>query len=417
MEKVDFKDCRSRIPIVKAAEKIGYVLRPEKGKGSSVCMGIPDGQGGFIDNIIVSNGGTTYNNHYFNPRNSMDKGDLIAFIQNHLNEFEAHCCVFTTSRYGNNSDYVRIAQVLAALLGIPLDTPVRTADGGRTKLDKPHTFDVGTYIVEPLKPINRYFLTKERCLDNAVVNTFSPFIRSVAQQRNPRFFNTAFPYYEPGKTAICNFEIRNVDYKRHAAGGNKVSACWIAQFNERVWEIERVILFESAIDAMSYYELNRMQIESRLSTLAFVSVGGRVTRQQLLALKEHFSMAKFVCCYDNDFAGACFDIFTALTLAGKEYLIKEVGEQIEINYNDTCYSFAKDTLTLGAFSQMTGFRYNVLVHKPRFKDVARGSQAGEEPVTVWFKDWNDCLKARKTPQKAYSYGTGSNTQQVATQLH
>lgn len=406
MNRVDYKDCRSRIPIVKAAEKIGYVLRPEKGKGSSVCMGIPDGQGGFIENIVVANSGSTFNNHYFNPGNSFDKGDLIKFIQNHINEFETHCCVFTSSRTSSTSEYARVSQVLTALLGMPMDTPVRTATGGKTRLDKPYTFDVGTYIVEPLRPVNRFFLTDTRCLNILTVDKFAPFIRSVAQKRNPRFFNTAFPYYEPGKTDICNFEIRNVDYKRHAAGGNKVSACWMAQFNSRPWEVEHVLLFESAIDAMSYYEINRMKIQHRLATLVFVSVGGRVTRQQILALRDYYKMARFVCCFDNDYAGACFDIFTALTLAGKDYLIVEKDGEIEFTYNEQRFLLAKENLSLWAFSQATGFRYNVLVHKPRFTDNARREQPDEKEISVWFKDWNDCLKARKTPQKAYAYAIG-----------
>lgn len=409
MNKIDFKDCRSRIPIVKAAEKIGFVLRPEKGKGNSVCMGIPDGHGGFIENIIVINGASTFSNHYFNPGNSLDKGDLINFIQNRINDFEVHCCAFNTDRNASNGEYARISRVLAALMDTPLDTPIRTASGGKTKLDKPHTFDVSTYIVEPLRSVNRFFLTHQRYIDDKVVDSFAPFIRSVAQKKNPRFFNTAFPYYEPGKSAICNFEIRNVDYKRHAAGGNKVSACWMAQFTDKPWEVERVLLFESAIDALSYYEINWMQIHHRLSTLVFVSVGGRVTRQQIIGLRDYFTMARFVCCFDNDFAGACFDIFTALTLADKEYSIVEKDDQVEFLYNGKQFAMPKENLSLWAFSQQTEFRYNVLVHKPRFTDKARG---GNEEVSVWFKDWNDCLKARKTPRKGIAYGVGQGVSTV-----
>ena len=414
MNKVDFKDCRSRIPIVKAAEKVGYVLRPEKGKGNSVCMGIPDGHGGFMDNVIVINGATTFQNHYFNPNNSFDKGDLISFIQNRINDFESHCCVFTADKNTGNSAYGRVSRVLAALLDLPMDTPVRTADGSKARLDKPHTFDISTYIVEPLKPINRYFLTEKRCLAQSTIERFSPFIQSVAQRKNPGFFNTAFPYREPGKPDVCNFEIRNVDYKRHAAGGNKVSACWIAQFTDKPWEVERVLLFESAIDAMSYYELNWMRIQHQLSTLAFISVGGRVTRQQILGLREYFSVARFVCCFDNDFAGTCFDIFTALTLAGKDYSIVDNGDQVDFVYNGQKVTLEKEKLSLWAFSQKTGFRYNVLVHKPRFTDNARDEQGDEKEVSVWFKDWNDGLKARKTPQKDFALSGGQSTMIMRT---
>ena len=40
-----FDSYKLRIPITRAAEYIGYVLRADKGQGRSVTMGIHDGQG------------------------------------------------------------------------------------------------------------------------------------------------------------------------------------------------------------------------------------------------------------------------------------------------------------------------------------------------------------------------------------
>lgn len=407
---IDFKRCRDQIPIVKAAERIGYVLRPEKGKRSSVCMGLPDGRGGFRENIIVTDGGSTYQNHYFNPGNSFDKGDLISFIQNHIEEFESQCCVFTgrgNSQAGGRYDIERVSNVLSALTGMPLDTPVKTADGGKAKIEKAVTFSLNNYLIEELRPVNRYFLTETRKLGGETVDRFAPFIRSVAQVRNPRFFNTAFPYHEPGKKDICNFEIRNVDYKRHALGGNKVSACWIATFAQKAWQVEIVLLFESAIDALSYYELYRPQLEHRLDTLAFISVGGRVTKQQIQALKAYFRMARFVCCFDNDYAGVCYDIATSMALTDTPYSLKEEGDAVTFTCKEHTFTVPKADLNYKLFTTKAGVAYNIVVQKPQLIDRRRLVNGAE--TSVWFKDWNDILQQRKSPKKAYNYPAGKTS--------
>ena len=82
----------------------------------------------------------------------------------------------------------------------------------------------------------------------------------------------------PGNTDICNFEVRNYRYKGHSAGGNKVDACWVVSFNREPWNIEFVYLFESAIDAMSFYELNSFNPVKQIAAR-----GVRIYRRQRVA--------------------------------------------------------------------------------------------------------------------------------------
>lgn len=58
-------------------------------------------------------------------------------------------------------------------------------------------------------------------------------------------------------------------------------------------------------------------------------------------------------------------------------------------------------MTFTAFKNAAGLRQNILVKKPRFTDKSLDADGLTE--TVWFKDWNDCLKYRKTPKKNISF--------------
>ena len=64
---------------------------------------------------------------------------------------------------------------------------------------------------------------------------------------------------------ILNFEMRNyfaetnTNYKAFATGGDKAQSCWMANFVP-FDKVTDIYLFESAIDAMSFYEINHMRI-------------------------------------------------------------------------------------------------------------------------------------------------------------
>ena len=72
---------------------------------------------------------------------------------------------------------------------------------------------------------------------------------------------------------------------------------------------------------------------------------------------------------------------------------------VEFICNGRKFAIPRDKLTFTAFKNAAGLRQNILVKKPRFTDKSLDADGLTE--TVWFKDWNDCLKYRKTPKKEY----------------
>lgn len=89
---------------------------------------------------------------------------------------------------------------------------------------------------------------------------------------------------------ILNFEMRNyfaetnTNYKAFATGGDKAQSCWMANFVP-FDKVTDIYLFESAIDAMSFYEINHYTKET---TCAFISTGGYVTKSQIENISRIF---------------------------------------------------------------------------------------------------------------------------------
>ena len=170
----------------------------------------------------------------------------------------------------------------------------------------------------PIKKDNPY-LTVQRKLSPQTVEDFANrlFIYQVGKNNH-----IGFPFRKPSQMEILNFEMRNyfaetnTNYKAFATGGDKAQSCWMANFVP-FDKVTDIYLFESAIDAMSFYEINHYTKET---TCAFISTGGYVTKSQIENISRIFpsDKVKWNCCYDNDASGNGFDITTAYYLKGEE---------------------------------------------------------------------------------------------------
>jgi hypothetical protein len=152
--------------------------------------------------------------------------------------------------------------------------------------------------------------------------------------------NAVFPHFD-GDGAICGFEKKNRDFTGFASGGTK--ALWLSHAQARD---ERLILCESAIDALSYAALFR-DVNNRTR---YASVGGNMSPAQPHLIRSTIarmpSAAEIVAAMDNDDAG------------------RELAAAVEMAFHES----RKDDQT---------FR-------------------GHEPVG--FKDWNEMLLAAKRPR-------------------
>ena len=392
---VDWSVYKQKISIVQAAAQIGYCIRPEKGHGRSVTLGQKTSQGNWGDQLVVSNYAQPGSDWYFNrDGSSTDRGDLISFI---LYRIDAFCAAFHLERTPGvgAKDWKAVDRVLRRLSGLPdLPTPeaLKLTGGGDS------VFSLDSYQVEDLNEQGFAYLTLGRQIDREVVRLFAPFIRSIAKKASKkRFYNVGFPYVKPGHSEVVNFEVRNYQYKGHCKGGNKSDACWVASLAKDSSLVERVYLFESAIDAMSYYELHRPELKNLRDKIVLVSLGGGVSRGQIIALQDAYPLADFFACFDNDEAGIRYDIVVSCYLADRS-LQQSYGEK-EVSFvcNDRSFSVERSRLTYSLFVRLSAIRANIYVRKPT--PTGRSVTVNGEMKQEWFKDWNDCLKERRSARK------------------
>jgi hypothetical protein len=178
---------------------------------------------------------------------------------------------------------------------------------------------------------------------------------------------------------ILNFEMRNyfaetnTNYKAFATGGDKAQSCWMANFVP-FDKVTDIYLFESAIDAMSFYEINHYTKET---TCAFISTGGYVTKSQIENISRIFpsDKVKWNCCYDNDASGNGFDITTAYYLKGEEckaFARTNTGDTYKTIYlsfpDGNTQTFKEDAFSSGEYLKQHSID-NVNIIKPsRYKD-------------------------------------------------
>ena len=127
------------------------------------------------------------------------------------------------------------------------------------------------------------------------------------------FSNLAFPMSLPGKEGTVGLEERgrprldgSGGYKGKAEGSNSSEGLWIASPAETpLSSATRIYWFESAYDAMAYYQLHQKE-DRELRKAAFVSTGGNPTTGQMRGVISHSRSAVHHICFDTDSAGKEF---------------------------------------------------------------------------------------------------------------
>jgi hypothetical protein len=111
--------------------------------------------------------------------------------------------------------------------------------------------------------------------------------------------NIGFPYYDAEGETV-GYEIRNKQYKHMVEGSKRSSCIWHSNIPDT---LDRVVLTESPIDALSYH-----QLKGRENTL-YVAFAGAVGVEQIATLKAIIRRTdtspdfKFISAVDNDDAG------------------------------------------------------------------------------------------------------------------
>ena len=238
--------------------------------------------------------------------------NVISFITEHPDYFQEY--------YAGINPHHLVNLVCNRLLNNPIDYNMR-------HIIEPHhnakPFDMKDYSILQFKKHNMenikkfYPFFKSRMIDISTQKAFGASFmlatRKSSEQRSKYFRNLSFPLYIPGNTDIVGFEERGKPrldgtsgYKGKALGSNSSEGLWIASPNgTALKEAKDVLWFESAYDAMAYYQLHTDK-DASLANAVFLSTGGNPTVMQFRGVIKEARNACHHLCFDNDMAGRQF---------------------------------------------------------------------------------------------------------------
>ncbi len=187
------------------------------------------------------------------------------------------------------------------------------------------------------------------------------------------FRNIGFAYQTPEKadirtTPVQGYELVNYNYKRFAPGTDKSHDVWLASLAPEGTLPLHIVFAESAIDAMSFYQLHRHR--PNFAQALYVSVGGTLTNGQAEAVVDRYPDAKIHAAFDNDLNGSLYTIRLSAIKAQKALTVTRQLERKEILFELSNKKFAIpiDQLSLENFKKESGLRPLVREHKSQGKD-------------------------------------------------
>lgn len=332
MAELNYEDFKRRINIQDLLVDAGYSLNRRDGLRypSYVKMG-SDGRRVRGDKFIVTGNGLCC----FQPPEQKNY-NVISFIKEHPHFFSEYTPGMNTDRLVN--------LVCNRLLNQPIDMrPSVAASREHSKM----VFDPTAYKRlgfreddwDNPKAFYPYFKSRGIALDtqHAFSNHF--FISMREASNGKTYSNLSFPMRKPTDLAtMVGLEERGrpnakgrVMYKGMAAGSNATEGMWFASPSEEPLDkVKDVYWFESAYDAMAFYQLTKNELKndksrdsekelSRLDKSVYVSTGGNPSIYQFKGMIAETPEANHHLCFDRDRAGQMFAINFALTKAGRTF--------------------------------------------------------------------------------------------------
>jgi hypothetical protein len=396
MSELTYDDFKSRVNIQDLLVDAGYRLNRRDGMRypSYVRIG-SDGKRVRGDKFIVTANGLCC----FQPP-EIKNYNVISFIKEHPNLFAEYRPGMSTDRLVN--------LVCNRLLNHPVAERA-PRDFGRQRDTRPfdiyeyetHSFVNGDW--DSQKRFYPYF--QNRGINLQTQRAFSDHFFLATRERGDgkKYTNLSFPLSlaaMPGKE-IVGLEERSrpnaegkTAYKGMAAGSNAAEGLWIARlennrsdmgFTRTIGAAQDVYWFESAFDAMAYYQIKMNEPGNvgyhDLANAVYVSTGGSPTKKQFSSMIEHTPEAIHHLCFDRDRAGRMFAVNFALQKDGRVFTSHLTQDKEKLVVTDLTKGFKRHELPMEPFD---------------FRDIcdrlgidSRG--IGYEPCDGRYKDWNDQL--------------------------
>ncbi len=318
------------------------------------------------------------------------------------------------------------------------------------------TFDRKDFSTQ--KPFYSYFKTRGISLDTQKAFAHNFFIAIKEASNNKTYTNLAFPLRKPNdlKTIVGLEERSRADingktaYKGMAAGSNATQGLWIASpMGKDLSQAKNVYWFESAFDAMAFYQIKKEQLDDTiggyeymqsegtyngsaeikeftrelfdLKKSVFVSTGGNPSIQQFKGMLAETSNANHHLCFDRDMAGRMFAMNFLIAKSGKNlkhfesiqkdfkdnrFSLNQLAEELHIDMtlrNDTLGEYMKTLKNDSIFSGNEDYLPKELLDLyGTYESNAIEYYAAKQGGLVCKEDLSDMEDELKKSNKAYS---------------
>lgn len=371
---LDIQQLKAKVGVIDVAAALGYRIKAKAGiPGRSRWIEMVKGDlNNPVDTLVISNADNKSTQGFF--RRTGGKGDVVALIRENLNELN----------HSTDPEWVRVMCVMADFANVPRPEVASLYRDINENNKVARELDAERYKVKPVEYVQVKRLLSDRGLTEETAKAFAPFICEIKDTTNDKYkgYNLGFPYSEAGDSKTVGYEIRGVKgYKAKAAGSNSSTAAWIADFaGLKGQQPNRVFCFESAFDAMAFYQRNRAEA----SDAVLVSVGGQMGAKQMTYLLEHYHGARFVDCFDNDAAGRVYGVNLSLLAAGvSAHVVPVKGQGVSVEYD-------------GKTQLLPMSEANAKGMKKHF-GISSGVEVRTAPSD--FKDWNDVVLGNRIEPK------------------
>ena len=397
MTELTYEDYKRRLSIQELLVDAGYKLNRRDGlRCPSYVRTDGDGRRVRGDKFIVTSNGFCC----FRPPEHKNY-NVISFIKEFPELFPEYTAGMSKDRLVN--------LVCRRLLNEPQEIR-ETRIYNPAKDNKP--FDISEYDIhafriddwESQKKFYPYFRNRGIDLDTQRVFCGHFFLAAKHRTDGKAYTNLAFPMSLPafpGKQ-IVGLEERsrpNIEgktaYKGMAAGSNATEGMWIGRLNSHRSDVgfnvplsgaKDVYWFESAFDAMAFYQLEKKQTAAYadLGNAVFVSTGGTPSVRQFAGMLEQTPGANHHLCFDRDRAGELYAVNFALQMNGRTF---------------NSHTTKKDTLVVTDLAGKYG-RTELDVRTFDFDAVCKelALEKGRIdycPAKEGYKDWNDQLLGKR----------------------
>lgn len=364
-----FSEVKAKVGIDDVARSLGYVIDRKAGVGKYFEMTLGDPRN-LTDRIVIKNTPDKANQTFF--RRNGSKGDVLTFIRENINSFGV----------SGSDDWSRVAKIMAKFANMPEQNLSRPSEVEAYHQSESRVFDKSRYAIQAILPDKIPYLLAQRGFDHDTVMKFvaNGNLILIRDTQNTRFngFNIGFPYSNPADNSLAGYEMRGANgFKSKAAGTDSAHSAWIAQFPPGdPDQVRNVYFFESAFDAMAFYQLSHARLNS--GSFALVSVGGSFSQGLAEDVMARFPSAKAWDCFDNDLAGQIYSATLVNAADKKCVMIEHVGDNIVMKVGD------RDGKQSIAHKEDFNFRKCAA-------EIGLEYSSGHWKCPANYKDWNDCL--------------------------